>query len=160
MQPPSMFEVCPRDQAILSLSPTVERCIGRAMSRIYAGVDRDDLYGPAWLGAIQAVDNHDPQRGGVEDYARWIVTGRIQDYLRTLDPLSREQRKSVREGYLDHLLNMGGLSREEAAEITRARVSAICSQVHASRSWYSAKEARCEASGPARPDGRSRMSTS
>lgn len=32
-----------------------------------------------------------------------------------------ERRKSVREGYLDHLLNLGGLSREEAAEITRTR---------------------------------------
>ena len=46
------------------------------------------------------------------------------------------------------------------AEITRARVSAMCSQVQASRSWYSAKESMCEASGPARPDGRSRMSIS
>jgi 2-oxoglutarate dehydrogenase E1 component len=36
-----------------------------------------------------------------------------------------ESRKSVREGYLDHLLNLGGLSREEAAEITLRRHSAL-----------------------------------
>jgi 2-oxoglutarate dehydrogenase E1 component len=36
-----------------------------------------------------------------------------------------ERRKSVREGYLDHLLNLGGLSREEAAEITRLRHEAL-----------------------------------
>ncbi len=36
-----------------------------------------------------------------------------------------EQRKSVREGYLDHLLSLGGLSREEAAEITRRRHEAL-----------------------------------
>ena len=36
-----------------------------------------------------------------------------------------EKRKSVREGYLDHLLNLGGLSREEAAEITRQRHEAL-----------------------------------
>ena len=36
-----------------------------------------------------------------------------------------ERRKSVREGYLDHLLSLGGLSREEAAEITRRRHDAL-----------------------------------
>jgi 2-oxoglutarate dehydrogenase E1 component len=36
-----------------------------------------------------------------------------------------EQRKSVREGYLDHLLSLGGLTREEAAEITRRRHEAL-----------------------------------
>jgi len=36
-----------------------------------------------------------------------------------------EQRKSVREGYLDHLLSLGGLSREEASEITRRRHEAL-----------------------------------
>jgi 2-oxoglutarate dehydrogenase E1 component len=32
-----------------------------------------------------------------------------------------KHRKSVREGYLDHLLNLGGLAKEEAAEIARQR---------------------------------------
>jgi 2-oxoglutarate dehydrogenase E1 component len=36
-----------------------------------------------------------------------------------------ERRKSVHEGYLDHLLSLGGLSREEAAEITRRRHDAL-----------------------------------
>ena len=36
-----------------------------------------------------------------------------------------ERRKSVREGYLDHLLSHGGLSREEADEITRRRHEAL-----------------------------------
>jgi len=36
-----------------------------------------------------------------------------------------ERRKSVREGYLDHLLSLAGLSREEAAEITRRRHDAL-----------------------------------
>jgi 2-oxoglutarate dehydrogenase E1 component len=36
-----------------------------------------------------------------------------------------ESRKSVREGYLDHLLNLGDLTREEAAEITRRRHEAL-----------------------------------
>lgn len=36
-----------------------------------------------------------------------------------------ERRKSVREGYLDHLLALGGLSREEAAEITQRRHEAL-----------------------------------
>ena len=36
-----------------------------------------------------------------------------------------ERRKSVREGYLEHLLNLGGLSRQEAEEITRRRHDAL-----------------------------------
>ena len=36
-----------------------------------------------------------------------------------------EQRKSVREGYLEHLLKMGGLSRQEADEIARKRYEAL-----------------------------------
>ena len=36
-----------------------------------------------------------------------------------------EQRKSVREGYLDHLLSLGGLTREEADEIARHRREAL-----------------------------------
>jgi 2-oxoglutarate dehydrogenase E1 component len=36
-----------------------------------------------------------------------------------------KSRKSVREGYLDHLLNLGGLTREEADEIARQRHEAL-----------------------------------
>lgn len=36
-----------------------------------------------------------------------------------------ESRKSVREGYLDHLLSLGGVTREEAEEITRKRHEAL-----------------------------------
>jgi 2-oxoglutarate dehydrogenase E1 component len=36
-----------------------------------------------------------------------------------------QRRKSVREGYLDHLLNLGGLTREEADEIARRRRDAL-----------------------------------
>jgi len=36
-----------------------------------------------------------------------------------------QRRKSVREGYLDHLLALGGLTREEAEEIARTRHEAL-----------------------------------
>jgi 2-oxoglutarate dehydrogenase E1 component len=36
-----------------------------------------------------------------------------------------QRRKSVREGYLDHLLALGGLTREEAEEIARSRHEAL-----------------------------------
>jgi 2-oxoglutarate dehydrogenase E1 component len=36
-----------------------------------------------------------------------------------------EQRKSVREGYLDHLLALGELTREEAEEIARSRYESL-----------------------------------
>ncbi len=50
-------------------------------------------------------------------------------------------------------------SAGEEAEATRARVSAMCSQVQASLRWYSANATSDVATGPDRPDGRSRMST-
>ncbi|HEX4120834.1 MAG TPA: 2-oxoglutarate dehydrogenase E1 component [Verrucomicrobiae bacterium] len=36
-----------------------------------------------------------------------------------------QRRKSVREGYLDHLLSLGGLTREEAGEIARQQHEAL-----------------------------------
>jgi 2-oxoglutarate dehydrogenase E1 component len=36
-----------------------------------------------------------------------------------------ERRKSVREGYLDHLLSLGGLTRQEADDIARSRHDAL-----------------------------------
>ncbi|HTD88338.1 MAG TPA: 2-oxoglutarate dehydrogenase E1 component [Candidatus Binatia bacterium] len=42
------------------------------------------------------------------------------------------KRKSVREGYLEHLLKLGGLSREEADEIARARQEQLEKELSAS----------------------------
>jgi 2-oxoglutarate dehydrogenase E1 component len=42
------------------------------------------------------------------------------------------KRKSVREGYLEHLLKLGGLSREEADEIARARQEHLEKELSAS----------------------------
>ena len=44
--------------------------------------------------------------------------------------------------------------------VTRARVSARCSHVQASVRWYPAKASSEVATGPCRPEGRRRMSTS
>ncbi|HZO85823.1 MAG TPA: 2-oxoglutarate dehydrogenase E1 component, partial [Verrucomicrobiae bacterium] len=44
------------------------------------------------------------------------------------------KRKSVREGYLEHLLKLGGLSREEAEEIARARQEQLEKELSASES--------------------------
>src|SRR5204863_4959660 len=42
------------------------------------------------------------------------------------------KRKSVREGYLEHLLRLGGISREEADEIARARQEQLEKELSAS----------------------------
>jgi 2-oxoglutarate dehydrogenase E1 component len=42
------------------------------------------------------------------------------------------KRKSLREGYLEHLLKLGGLSREEADEIARTRQEQLEKELSAS----------------------------
>jgi RNA polymerase sigma factor (sigma-70 family) len=60
----------------------------------------DDIVSAGWLGAIDAVDRFDPARHvELRSYAKWRIQGAIGDYLRGLDPLTRDHRKEIqREG--------------------------------------------------------------
>lgn len=58
-----------------------------------------DLYTSAWIGAIQAVDSFDESRGfKLKSFAERTIRGRILDYFRSLDHLSRGHRRALREG--------------------------------------------------------------
>jgi RNA polymerase sigma factor (sigma-70 family) len=56
----------------------------------------DDLMSAAWLGAVQAVDRFAPALGtDLQTFASWRIHGAIGDYLRSLDPVSRSERRKL-----------------------------------------------------------------
>jgi RNA polymerase sigma factor (sigma-70 family) len=89
-----------REEVILSLERQVHLLAGMRMRRLPAGrVSYEDLVSEGWLGAIQAVDRFDPERScTLETYADRRIRGSMNDYLRGLDRLTRNQRRRVRRG--------------------------------------------------------------
>lgn len=85
-----------RDTAIVDHMPLVRRVVGRLSRRIPDSMDRESLLGAGVIGLIQAVDHFDSEKGvPFETYARIRIKGAVQDELRTLDHLTRDQRKLV-----------------------------------------------------------------
>ncbi len=85
-----------RDTAIVNHMPLVRRVVGRLSRRIPDSMDRESLLGAGVIGLIQAVDHFDAEKGvPFETYARIRIKGAVQDELRTLDHLTRDQRKLV-----------------------------------------------------------------
>jgi RNA polymerase sigma factor (sigma-70 family) len=89
-----------REDVILSLGRQVHLLAGMRLRRLPAGrVSYEDLVSSGWVGAIHAVDRFDPGRScTLETYADRRIRGSIDDYLRSLDRLTRNQRRKVRRG--------------------------------------------------------------
>jgi RNA polymerase sigma factor (sigma-70 family) len=89
-----------REDVILSLGRQVHLLAGMRIRRLPAGrVSYEDLVSSGWLGAILAVDGFDPERScTLETYADRRIRGSMNDYLRSLDRLTRNQRRKVRRG--------------------------------------------------------------
>jgi RNA polymerase sigma factor (sigma-70 family) len=89
-----------REEVILSLERQVHLLAGMRIRRLPAGrVSYEDLVSSGWLGAILAVDRFDPERScTLETYADRRIRGSMNDYLRSLDRLTRNQRRKVRRG--------------------------------------------------------------
>lgn len=83
------------DDTILSYLPVV-RSVVKSVRRP-AGVDVEGLEGAGVLGLLAAFDAYDPSKGvPFESYARIRIRGAVQDELRSLDHLSRRQRRRLR----------------------------------------------------------------
>jgi RNA polymerase sigma factor (sigma-70 family) len=89
-----------REEVILSLERQVHLLAGMRIRRLPAGrVSFEDLVSSGWVGAILAVDRFDPERScTLETYADRRIRGSMNDYLRSLDRLTRNQRRKVRRG--------------------------------------------------------------
>lgn len=87
-----------RERLILAHLPQVHLLAGRLHRRCPASVDIEDLVSVGTVGLIQAVDRFRPECGlKLKTLAEHRIRGAMADYLRTLDPLSRQVRHFVRQ---------------------------------------------------------------
>ena len=87
-----------RDAAILQDLDLVNNIARRFQRRLPPCVTFDDLASAGMVGLIQAVDRFDRTRGlKFKTYAQHRIWGAMQDFLRDEDPLSRTERRRVRE---------------------------------------------------------------
>ncbi|MGQ9473003.1 MAG: sigma-70 family RNA polymerase sigma factor [Candidatus Caldatribacteriaceae bacterium] len=76
----------------------VKIVLGRMIGSLPSYLDRGDLEQVGTIGLLQALDRFRPERGSrFETYALSRIRGSILDYLRSLDPLSRQERKGVKD---------------------------------------------------------------
>ena len=114
--------------------PMVRRVVKQVQDHVPSGVDRDALMGAGMVGLLQAFQGFDPDRGvPFETYARIRVRGALQDELRSLDHLTRHQRRRARsvtesravlerdgrEAHDDEVARLARVSVEEVRESAR-----------------------------------------
>lgn len=76
----------------------VKIVLGRMIGSLPSYLDRGDLEQVGTIGLLQALDRFRPEKGSrFETYALSRIRGSILDYLRSLDPLSRQERKGVKD---------------------------------------------------------------
>jgi RNA polymerase sigma factor FliA len=86
-----------REELVLRFVPLVHYVLGRLGFTQEMGSDYEDLISQGLLGLIEAVDHYNPSFGTqFRTYAVVRVRGKILDYLRTMDWLSRTERKRSR----------------------------------------------------------------
>lgn len=86
-----------REEQILSLASQVGIIASLVHRRIPQAVEKCDLVGAGWIGAIHAVDRWDPQRGvTLGTFAGARIRGAMLDHLRGLDLMSRDVRRAFR----------------------------------------------------------------
>ena len=87
-----------RETAIVQNIDLVKNVARRLQRRVPPCVTFDDLVGAGMIGLIQAADRFDRSRDlKFKTYAQHRIRGAILDFLRNEDPLSRTERKRVRE---------------------------------------------------------------
>jgi RNA polymerase sigma factor for flagellar operon FliA len=111
-----------REELVLRFVPLVHYVLGRLGFTQEMGSDYEDLISQGLLGLIEAVDHYNPSFGTqFRTYAVVRVRGKILDYLRTMDWLSRTERKrsrSVQKAIADFWLkNQRAPSDTEIAQL-------------------------------------------
>jgi RNA polymerase sigma factor FliA len=86
-----------REAVILHFIPLVHFVLGRLGISRSTSDDYEDLESQGVMGLIEAVDHFKPEMGNkLSTYATFKIRGRILDYLRNMDWLSRSARQKVR----------------------------------------------------------------
>ena len=87
-----------RDRLILENLPQVKWIARRVHESIQGRVDLDDLVSVGTIGLIAAIDRFDPARQlQLKTYAEHKIRGAMMDHLRSLDVLSRDDRRRTKE---------------------------------------------------------------
>jgi len=87
-----------KDRLIEHYLYLVKIAMGRLIYTLPSYIDREDLEGYGVIGLLQALERFRPEAGvRFETYALSRIRGSAIDYLRSLDPLSRGQRKTFKE---------------------------------------------------------------
>lgn len=91
----SSEEMEKREERIRKLMPLVRAIARKKKKKLPSSVSVEDLISAGNLGAIEAVDHHDPTKSNLEGYAQRLINGRILDFLRGNDFLKRKDRDLV-----------------------------------------------------------------
>jgi len=76
----------------------VRIALGRFIYNLPSFIERDDLEGYGIIGLMQAFERYQPEKGlKFETYALSRIRGAALDYLRSLDPMTRGQRRKFKE---------------------------------------------------------------
>lgn len=87
-----------REELVLRYVSLVHFVLGRLGLSQDLGNDYEDLVNQGLLGLIEAVDRYDPQYNTqFSTYATFRIRGKVLDYLRSLDWLSRTARHRTRD---------------------------------------------------------------
>ena len=103
--------------------PLVRRTAMRLARRVPASISVADLVGYGWIGLMEAYQRSDAKMPNeeFEAYALYRVRGAMLDYLRSLDPATRDLRRASRRVSSAIRELSGKLGREpEEEEIARA----------------------------------------
>ena len=87
-----------REAVVLAAVPLVRSLVGRMSVPNHPLASKEDLENVGLLGILQALDAYNPERGTpFASYAYGRLRGALVDYLRSIDALSRDQRKRLAE---------------------------------------------------------------
>lgn len=136
-----------REELILSHIPQVE-LLARRLHRRCPQVELEDLISAGTIGLIRAVDRFDPARNlKLKTLAEHRISGALLDYLRHVDPLSRnvrrfqKQRDAIIEERLAsgeilchaHIARMLGVSLQKYLALSRMIAAAEPVSIHESK---------------------------
>jgi RNA polymerase sigma factor for flagellar operon FliA len=125
-----------RETAILQNLNLVKDIAKRFQCRVPPCIALDDLVSAGTVGLIQAVDRFDLARGlKFRTYAQHRIHGAILDFLREEDPLSRTERRRIRDSATDR-----GPTTVSLDEVQLHRLAAPASPTFATR--FDVREAR------------------
>lgn len=112
----------PTNELAVAMVPRVEKIARGFARRLPRHIDVEDLVQVGMIGMLAALKAYDAARGAsstvtqgrssLEAYVERRIRGAIQDELRAMDPLSRDERKDAR--------TLGAASRALEIELARA----------------------------------------